>query len=347
VEAAGFAGLTEKEQVERLAALAKRALAAWDIPDARLEPIKYRENCVFAVSDGSAPHSVLRVERPRYRTDAQLRSEADWMRALAASGVPTPEVISTRTGEVVTTAAAEGVPEPRQCVRVAWVEGEPLGTLEHGVALSGAALRDTYATVGELAGRIHAHGAGWSRPPGFDRISWDVDSLVGDEPAFGRFWEEPALEAGQRDLCLRARDRVRARLAALPAPDVLIHGDLIPDNLLASGSTVRVIDFDDCGWSWRGFELVTSLFPLLVGGGFETGLEGYLEGYRRVAPFPEDELAEIPTFVMARALSYLGWPVGRPEIHSQQPLAPFLAARVSELAERYLSDGAGQDGAGQ
>ncbi|MEN8184167.1 MAG: phosphotransferase [Myxococcota bacterium] len=338
MEATPFAELSEKDQVERLAALARRALAAWELPEARLEPIKYRENCVFAVTDASGARSVLRVERPRYRSDAQLRSEAAWMRALAAGGVPTPAVIPTRASDVVAQAGAEGVPEPRQCVRFEWVEGAPLGTLEHGVALTGTALRDSYATVGEIAGRIHEHGAGWTRPPQFDRIAWDVDSLVGEEPAFGRFWEEPALDTARRDLCLRARDRARARLQALDPPRTLIHGDLIPDNLLVSGSAVRVIDFDDCGFSWRGFELVTSLFPLLVSGGFGTGLEGYLEGYRRVAPFPDAERADLSTFVMARALSYLGWPVGRPEIHSQQPLAPFLAARVSELAERYLAD---------
>lgn len=338
MEATRFAELSEKEQVARLAALARRALAAWEIPEAQLELIKYRENCVFAVSEPGGARSVLRVERPRYRSDDQLRSEAAWMRALAECGVPTPTVLPTRAGDLVTRAHAEGVPEPRQCVRVAWVEGEPLGTLEHGVALEADALRATYATVGGIAARIHEHGARWKRPRGFDRIAWDADSLVGNEPAFGRFWEEPALEAAQRDLCLRARDRARARLLGLGPPRTLIHGDLIPDNLLASGSAVRVIDFDDCGWSWRGFELVTSLFPLLVSGGFETGLAGYLEGYRRVAPFPEDELGELPAFVMARALSYLGWPVGRPEIHSQQPLAPFLAARVSELAGRYLAD---------
>ncbi len=337
MERAAFAELSEGTQVEALAALARHALKAWDVPDARLEPIKYRENCVFAVTETDGARSVLRVERPDYRSDGQLRSEAAWMAALAAHGIPTPAVIPTCAGDVVAHAADAGVPEPRQCVRMAWVEGAPLGTLEHGVELEGEALRDTYATVGEIAARIHRHGATWDPPADFARIAWDADSLVGDEPAFGRFWEEPALSATQRDVCLRARDRVRTRLEALGPPPCLIHGDLIPDNLLASGGTVRVIDFDDCGWSWPCFELVTSLFPLLVSGGFEVGLEGYLAGWRRVTPFPEAELALLPEFAVARILSYLGWPVGRPEIHSQRALAPFLALKASEATERYLA----------
>lgn len=332
-----FARLSEKEQVERLARVARRALGAWGLEGAALEPIKYRENCVFAVSARDGGRSVLRVERAGYRSDAHLRSEAAWMRALGESGVPTPEVLATRGGDVVAHADDDEVPGRRQCLRMAWVDGEALGTLERGVELEGDALRRTYATVGEIAARIHEHGRRWQRPAGFERVSWDAESLVGETPAFGRFWELPALDAARRSVCLRARDRVRERIEALGAPPALIHGDLIPDNLLARGPSVRVIDFDDCGFSWAGFELVTSLFPLLVSGGFDVGLAGYLSGYRRVVPFPEVELDEVPTFLMARALSYLGWPVGRPEIHSQQPLAPFLAARVSELAERYLA----------
>jgi hypothetical protein len=43
---------------------------------------------------------------------------------------------------------------------------------------------------------------------------------------------------------------------------------------------------------------------------------------------------------VARALSYLGWPVGRPEIHSMRPLVPFLAATVTEACRRYLAKSA-------
>ena len=40
---------------------------------------------------------------------------------------------------------------------------------------------------------------------------------------------------------------------------------------------------------------------------------------------------------MARLLSYLGWPQGRPEIASQQPLVPFLIKASCERAEQYLA----------
>lgn len=334
-----FAQQSEKEQVEQLADLARAALPAWDLAGAAVDLIKYRENAVFRVTGADGRRRVLRVHRPRYRTDAHIRSEAAWMSALAEAEVPTPDFLRTRSGDVLTTAKAEGVPEPRQCDLLAWVDGAPLGTLEQGVDLDDAALHRSYETVGTIAARIHEHGERWPRPASFARPSWDLDTLIGPEPTFGRFEELEGLKTEQLRVLVRARDRAREALAALGPADQLIHGDLIPDNLLAEGSAVRVIDFDDCGWSWFGFELVTSLFPLLVSGGFEVGLDGFLAGYRARRTLPEAHLAAVPSLVMARALSYLGWPVGRPEIHSQKALIPFIAGAVTDLAERYLSGG--------
>ena len=142
---------------------------------------------------------------------------------------------------------------------------------------------------------------------------------------------------GDKKGLVEARDRVRARLAALGPARQLIHGDLVPDNILVDGDALHVIDFDDFGWSWVGFEMATSLFPLQVSGGFEAGLEGYLEGYREVRSFPAEELELLPEMLMARSLSYLGWPVGRPEMAAARDLAPMLAFLVTQQAEEYLA----------
>lgn len=333
-----FAALAQEEQVARLARLAERALAAWRLPAPRVALLKYRENAVFSVTASDGRRAVLRVHRPRYRSDTDIRSEVAWMRALAAAGVPTPAVIETRGGDVLATVAGDGVPEPRQCDLIAWVDGKPPGSLEAGVAASDEAVRALYREVGALAGRMHAHAARWKRPEPFSRPSWDVETLVGDRPTFGRFWELAALDDAQREILIAARDRVRGRLIGLGPADALIHGDLVPDNILVDGPVTRVIDFDDFGWSWVSFELVTSLFPLQISGGFDAGLTGFLEGYRSVRPFPKRELALLPELLVARALSYLGWPVGRPEIHSMRPLVPFLASTVTEACRRYLAE---------
>jgi len=322
-----FAALEENEQVARLSRLASRALSAWALSSPQVALLKYRENAVFAVTASDGGRAVLRVHRPRYHSDGDIRSEVAWMRALDAAGIPTPTVIDTRAGDVLTTVAVDGVPD-----------GQPPGTLEAGVTGADEAVRALYRAVGELAARMHAHAASWKRPEPFSRPLWNAETLVGDHPTFGRFWELDALTDVQRPIVLAARDRVRERLVALGPAHTLIHGDLVPDNILVDGAATRVIDFDDCGWSWPGLELATSVFPLQISGGFDAGLAGFLDGYRSVRPFPERDLALLPELLVARALSYLGWPVGRPEIHSMRPIVPFLASSVSDACRRYLEE---------
>ena len=335
--AEGFAALDNDEQVARLTALAAGALEAWDLATPHLELVKYRENTVFAVTSGDGRRAVLRVHRPGYRSDLDIRCELAWMRHLDSRGIATPQALTTREGNLVVTVAGRGVPEARQCVLMEWVEGSPPGTLEGGVADSDDAVRALYRAVGGVAARMHTLVEAWDRPAPFSRPSWNVATLVGDSPTFGRFEDLDVISAEQMAVLITARDRVRQRLTDLGPAVELIHGDLVPDNILLDGSAMRIIDFDDFGWSWVGLEMATSLFPLQISGGFEAGLAGFLEGYRGVRPFPEAELEFLPDMLLARALSYLGWPVGRPEIASARDLAPMIAFMVTEAAEQYLA----------
>lgn len=332
-----FARLPEAEQARALAATGAATLPAWGLEGATLSLLKYRENAVFRVDRAGEPPRVLRVHRAGYRSAEEIRSEVAWMRALEAVGVETPRMYPTRAGDVVATARASGAPGERWCDLQEWVPGAPLGSLEGGVAGGPEELRRLYARVGRVAAMLHRHAQGWRRPPSFVRPRWDVEALVGERPTFGAFWELPELAPETRRVLLEARDRLREELAALGPPTLLVHGDLIPDNLLGAEDAVRVIDFDDCGDSWAGFELATSLFPLSLSDGFEPALAGWLAGYREVIPFPDRELELLPALLLARGLSYLGWPLGRPEIASQRPMVPLLAGALEQRARSLLS----------
>ncbi len=335
-----FVGVPASEQVRRLTALAEAVLPEFGLEGAGLELIKYRENAVFLVR-GDAGRHVLRVHRPGYRTAAEIRSEIAWMEALDEAGIRTPAARRTRAGEVVARAEAPGVPEPRLCDVFEFVPGRQLGSLEGGVSGDPASVRACYRELGALAAAVHAHGRRFRPPPGFTRPSWDAGSLVGEEPAFGRFTELPCLEPEQLHVLLDARERVRAELAAFGRESDRfgpIHGDFLPENVLVAEDGPRLIDFDDCGNGWYLFELATALFPLLLRPELSAARAGYLEGYRCAAGrLPDADLAVLPAMLVARGLSYLGWPVGRPEIEEASAVAPLLAGVVTEMARRYLA----------
>ena len=54
----------------------------------------------------------------------------------------------------------------------------------------------------------------------------------------------------------------RELLAFVKSPDRfgLIHGDLVPENILIHAARLRIIDFDDAGFGWHMFELASSLY---------------------------------------------------------------------------------------
>ena len=43
----------------------------------------------------------------------------------------------------------------------------------------------------------------------------------------------------------------------------LIHADLLGENILDDGAGLRLIDFDDCGWGFRFYDLGTAMLQSL------------------------------------------------------------------------------------
>lgn len=334
----GTAAKERRERgIEAAERAARRALPAWDLGDAELSLIKARENVVFRL-DTQAERFVLRVHRPGYHTDAELRSEMLWSRALEEAGVRTPRAVSTRDGAPFVTVSPNEDGRPRQVDLVEWIDGTPLGEIEAAGDAGSRALVEAYRTLGEIAGRIHERGRRWTPPAGFVRPAWDVPGIVGEQPLWGRFWEHPLLEPEQREVVRLARERLARDLRAFgQGADRfgLIHADLLPENVLVTADGIRLIDFDDCGTGWDLFELATSLF-LHVGAPHETELrEALLAGYRSERPLPEDHLPWLPVFLAARATTYLGWIHTRPESETAEKLGPWIVSGVVELLASY------------
>ncbi|WAC57731.1 phosphotransferase enzyme family protein [Gordonia sp. SL306] len=334
-----FDALSIDAQGAALARLAGVAAQSWDLggqPEITL--LKCRENAVFRI-DAADTTLVMRVHRAGYHSADALESELQWMTELRRSGIATPEVVPNSRGRLFELVACDEVPEPRLVDVLSWVAGEPLGSLEEGIA-AGDGTRKSFFETGRLMARLHNHAQSWQRPKDFTRHAWDVEGLLGDRPLWGRFWELDALDAGQRDVVLAAREQAAAELAEFGTGDDrygLIHADFLPENLLVADGTIALIDFDDAGFGWHLFDIATSLFVVADSPDFDGILGAFTSGYRAERHLPDEHLARLPLFFLLRGLTYLGWLHTRSETETAQQLTPEMVAAVSGLATEYLA----------
>ncbi|WP_010487432.1 phosphotransferase enzyme family protein [Pseudomonas sp. S9] len=333
-----FYALDNDQQVSCLHELANTALHQWEGSFSELTLVKYRENAVFSARRDDGQRVALRVHRHNYHTEAALRSELQWMEALAAGGLQGPEVIPTRDRQQLVSVYSESIGEPRHIDMLAWLAGKTLGTSEHGVNADDST-PDVFHAAGALAARIHTHGERWEQPDEFVRHAWDEEGLIGHQPFWGRFWELDALTTDQRQLLLAARRRARIDLRRYGrnlSNFGMIHADLVPENLLLDKAKLRLIDFDDAGFGWHMFELATALFFCLDDPRYDQMQASLLAGYQSVRALTRQDLAMLTPFLTLRGMTYLGWVHTRAGSPTALELTDFLIERTCKLAGRYL-----------
>lgn len=302
---------------EVFTAPAREALAAFPITPASLELVAISENVTFRVTDAADGAAyTLRLHRPGYHTREELISERIWTRALGAAGIAVPSGVSARDGSDYVEVAIPAAGERRAAGVIRWVPGEVLADVLR-TSPETDAIRPYLTQLGEIAGAMHNQSSAWTPPAGFTRHALDAEGLVGEAPFWGRFWEHPALSAGERDLLLSTRDRVRAALARLgrrPGNFGLVHADLHDGNVLAAGDALHVIDFDDAGFGWHAYDLAVALAPYRQRPDYAALEAAFLSGYQSRRESSEAVSGLIPMFVMIRNMVQIGWLHQRPEI---------------------------------
>ncbi|MFN3281739.1 MAG: phosphotransferase enzyme family protein [Tabrizicola sp.] len=275
------------------------ALALWGLPAGDCTFVAGRENRVWRVGTPQGA-CALRLRRPGYRSEAELRSELDWLAALDHAGLPVPRPLPSRHRRLLER-LGEGFADV-----LGWLPGRPMGQSRRPLDL--ADRTGTFRALGESIARLHQACDAWTPPTGFRRCRWDAEGLVGEAPVWGRFWDNPTLDTPTRALFLHLRDAARERLAGA-TPDVgLIHADLVRENLLLDGATIRLIDFDDGGFGYRLFDLATVLLKSIDEPDFPALRAALIAGYHAHRSL---DLSHLDLFIVLRALTYVGWIVPR------------------------------------
>jgi len=275
------------------------ALALWGLEQADWSFVAGRENRVYRVETGLATFA-LRLKRPGYRQPSELTSELAWMAEMARAGLRVPTPHPSKDGALLEHVDGHYVD------LISWLDGRPLGMNREPLNLPDAPA--TFEALGREMAKLHLACDAWTPPPDFTRCRWDADGLLGDAPLWGRFWEIPTLDADTRDLLEGFRAQARRDLAAMELDTGLIHADLVQENVLLSGETLSLIDFDDGGYGYRLFDVATALLKNRKEPSYQTLQSALICGYQSVRSLSVEAL---DLFLALRAATYVGWIVPR------------------------------------
>lgn len=338
------------------------------------EPLCYSENHTYRVTRlNGKPVATLRICRPGYRTLRELQAEIDWLSHLnnevKLEGIEIIRPIPAFDGSAVQVVT---LPDGSAFHGVAFAYMDGV-TPDEG---DGETMRRLFRRLGLLAAALHEHTRGLEpaatlhepnqaiRPstafgeltqglgaaaaprasfiPPITRPVWDCDTTLGPNAPWGNWRDFADFAPQERRLLERVEERIRCIMAAYGKPHGrfgLIHADMRLANLLVEGDILKLLDFDDCAYSWHLFDLAASLSFIEARPDLPDLIAAWLEGYRAASPsYPleEADMAVIPSLIMMRRFQLTAWLATR---HDSDPVPALLSAWKQDtlaLAARYL-----------
>jgi Ser/Thr protein kinase RdoA (MazF antagonist) len=330
-----FDHLPHEQKLECLRQLATDALARYDLPAVLpLDLINLSENATYRIEDPDTGRRwALRVHRDGYHSTNAIRSELAWLQALRSDGVVvTPHPVAGRDGAQIQHVPHSTMRRARHVVLFDWESGVEPSEKDR--------LTEKFNILGEVTAKMHRHSAQWTRPPGFERHTWVFDTSLGATPQWGSWRDGMGLDPAKEKLFAETVALIGRRLhrfGKAPGRFGLIHSDMRLANLLVDGDQVKVLDFDDSGFSWRLYDAATAVSFFEHEPHVPELMAAWVDGYRRVLDLAAEDEAEIPTFVMLRRMILVAW-IGS---HSETDLARSMGIAYTEttcpLCEDYLS----------
>jgi Ser/Thr protein kinase RdoA (MazF antagonist) len=175
---------------------------------------------------------------------------------------------------------------------------------------------------------------------GFARKRWHFNTMVGPDGFWGPWRGSAGLDFSGAAIVERALDLIQAQLERYgDGPEVfgLVHADLRLANLLVDGTRLRIIDFDDCGFTWYLYDFAASVSFLEHEPILPDLLAAWAAGYRKVRPLTAESLALVPSFVVLRRVLLSAWLASHAEVPSAREFGASYTAGTVALAEALLA----------
>ena len=330
--------LTPTQQLQHLEQVARRSLINWDMAsDTPLTLLSLSENATYRVAaDGHEQPLILRVHRTGYHSHNAIRTELAWMKALQAEeGLQTPQAIAGTDGEIIQCVETPSLKEARFTVLFHFIPGS---------APDESQLLEPFKRLGRVTARMHRHARQWQRPEYFERLVWDFDGCLGKVQLWGDWRAGPGLDDAGKAVLEKTQALIEQRLRSFgrdPKRFGLIHADLRLANLLESGGKTRVIDFDDAGLGWFLYDIAGAVSFIETRDDLADLIAAWVSGYVSEGELSDEDIAEIPTFIMLRRMTLLAWVGSHAETGLAQSQGEEFTRGTVKLAESYLQSMAG------
>ncbi|MCW5261660.1 serine kinase [Verminephrobacter eiseniae] len=315
--------------------LAELALKAYG-PEfqGELSLLTHSENSTYLVNAFSGQRFVMRVHRAHYHSRTAIESELAWLDALADEGMEVPKAIAGRDGAKVQT-IGDGHAEKREVVLFHWINGYQPDQSQQESLIQG------FRRLGEITAGLHIHARQWQRPHWFERRLWSHDTMVGAHAAWGNWQKAPYLDKPGAAIIGKALDKVRMELNEYGnAADLfgLIHADLRLTNLLVEEEITRIIDFDDCGFSWFMHDLAAAVSFIEHSPCLNEWVGSWVNGYSTVLQLSAADHAVIPALITQRRVQLLAWTGTHQGAPQADGLGNIWVVQTIELCEKYLAN---------
>ena len=322
------------EVVADLKLMVAQSVAHWDLsPATVISLLNLSENATFGLNDPAGRELVLRVHRLGYSSADEIRSELAWINALHRDGaIETATPVPGSDGELIQTLESPSRRASRYAVAFERLPGREPDSSRDAV--------QWFERLGKITAKMHRHARSWDLPAGFCRKRWDLGAMVGPKALWGPWRAAIGLDASGTAVLEQALALISRRLELFGVGADrfgLVHADLRLANLLVDGEDLRIIDFDDCGFSWFMYDYASAISFIEHEPVVPELLRAWCSGYRQVAPLSAEEIEEIPTFVVLRRILLSAWLASHNEVSFARQFGTAYTHGTVSIAQEFLS----------
>lgn len=291
-------------QVRRLTELAKKALESYPIQVKKINFIHHGENTTFCVLDRNGKKYLLRIHREGYHTKKAIAEELSWLRSLSLKGLHVPSPVKNRKGQLVEVTDHLNVPGSRNCSLMKWQEGRFIDK-----SLKPHHLFELGKLIGLMQNnaKISVH-----------RNYWNAEGLIGNKATWGSVEKVKVATARELLIIKKTRKFLFQKLAnfekRFPERLCLIHADLHFGNIILSKNSIAAIDFDDCGYGFKAYDLVIPIIStenilndVKKSKNSEEYKKALIDGYKIYQNWDQHDEQILTYLISARKLLTIGW----------------------------------------